>query len=495
MSVTGISTEGGGAGQTFTACTTSGCPSFPTSTLSSQLSFTATLTLPVPPPGSTTVTSLIYLSPTSITTTTTATTSTTTATTSTNFISTTTATTLSVTALPNPAATAALQAQNTLLNQNASLTRTNLTVTIVLGAVSLVLLIILLILLLICFRRRNSKSPDSESPPFTSLAPRPAPNFGPTISPPPQIPLPEHMRETSLSMGPRGGTADSYAQAMLQGQAVGWGASPSGAPQFPSQSGRGQGQPFQFQFPYPSGITRPGQDEPGSQAQALASNPVSPPTRTRLMRSSSAPTSAPEPPPTIPPFQDFQDTNLGLGLPRISLFPATPFSGSRDSINLPGTASGSGRPGTEGSGSNRGMSPGFGAELRRQRSAPMYHRALREQVEAQREEEAGREAQRLGVPVIGYGERRESGGSDISSEMSFGSEDVEIRAEEKELEAQASGSGTRREERESGEGGGGDGGQGTGGRGRVLHSTRASSGVFPEGPGSEAGVEEKDVYS
>ncbi|KUJ19229.1 uncharacterized protein LY89DRAFT_485846 [Mollisia scopiformis] len=224
------------------------------------------------------------------------------------------------------------------------------------------------------------------------------------------------MCETSLSMGPRGGPADPYSRALAGGLTP----SPIGGQRGPSQQ-QGAGA-FQFEFPYPSGS--------GSQAQALASNPVSPPTRNRLMRSSSAPTSAPEPAPTIPALQD---------MPRISLFPATPFSGSRDSVN---TA----RPGTSGeyssaSGGNRpptSSSATFGAPLRRQRSAPMYHRALQEQVEQEREESRSREAQRLGVPVIGVVGRdsgeRGSYGSEISSEMSFGSEDVEIGIEDEEKE-------------------------------------------------------------
>ncbi|KAE8447901.1 hypothetical protein EG329_009973 [Mollisiaceae sp. DMI_Dod_QoI] len=526
MSVTGISTTGGGGGtSTFTTCSAATC-SLATSTSSEQASFTATVTLPVPPPGSTTLTSLITLSPTSITTSTTTTTSS-------NFISTTTATTLSVTPLPNPAATAALAAESSLLNQNANLTRTNLTVTIVLGSVSFFLLILLLILLFICFRRRATKAADTESPPFTSLAPRPAPNF-PGVSPPPQIPLPTHMRETSLSMGPRGGPAETLSRL---GQYPSSPSPQSSQPQYPSpQSQPGylsqsqRGGPFAFQFPYPGGasssgarqtpeqITKEGEGAQQGQALALASNPVSPPTRTRLLRSSSAPTSAPTPAPTIPrlPFLDSPNRGLGpialdpsstqtqtqtQGPPRIALFPATPAESSLVSPS--------------------GSTSGFGAPLTRQRSVPMYHRALQEQVVAEREEEAGREAVRLGVSVIGMAEqgRRES---EMSSEISFGSEEEDEDEDEDEDDGkgveEGEGKGVERErERRRSEGGGngnggngGNGGLGTGEgeRGRVLHSTRASSGVFPEGPGmgSEAaaggagggtgtGVEEKDVYS
>lgn len=194
------------------------------------------------------------------------------------------------------------------------------------------------------------------------------------------------------------------------------------------------------------------------------------------MRVSSAPTTAPEPAPVIPPQR----------LPRISLFPATS-TRSRESV---GTSSM--RPGTQGSSATFGA-----ASLRRQRSVPLYHRALTEQVERERDEIRGAEAVRLGVPVIGVirpeesEERRKSDESEISTEISFGSHEEE-----------AEGSGTQ--PRLSGGGGGGNNnGQGSGERGgRLLHSTRASSGVFPEGRESrdeeeddEGGEEEEIIHS
>lgn len=163
----------------------------------------------------------------------------------------------------------------------------------------------------------------------------------------------------------------------------------------------------------------------------------------------------------------------------------------------------SGRPGTASDAT-------FGAPLRRQRSAPMYHRALREQIEREREESRSREAVRLGVPVIGVvgresgasgsGSVRKSMESEISSEMSFGSENVEIGDEsgKREEEVRAEGSGTQPQRGQRFAGGitGGNSGQGSGERGRPLHSTRASSGVFPEGRDEdEEDEEEKDVYS
>lgn len=178
------------------------------------------------------------------------------------------------------------------------------------------------------------------------------------------------------------------------------------------------------------------------------------------------------------------------------------------------------RPGTEGGYSSVSGRPGtesdatFGAPLRRQRSAPMYHRALTEQAEREREESRSREAVRLGVPVIGVvgrestgsGSGRKSLESEISSEMSFGSGDVEVGDEEeegkREGEARAEGSGTQPQQRGQRFAGGitgGNSGQGSGERGKPLHSTRASSGVFPEGRESrdeeDDDGEEKEVYS
>lgn len=125
----------------------------------------------------------------------------------------------------------------------------------------------------------------------------------------------------------------------------------------------------------------------------------------------------------------------------------------------------------------------------------MYHAALTEQVEREREEVRSAEAVRLGEPVIvtrvpaqkSSEEGNIEGGSEISSEMSF--ED-------------GKGEGAGMQEAGGNEGdGGGDDGQGSGERGgRLLHSTRASSGVFPEGRESrdeedEGEVDEERIYS
>lgn len=170
---------------------------------------TTTLTI-VPAIQETTIITLVTSTGTSVTTITTFSTNT-------NVVSTTTQTSFSITALPNPAATAGLAQASSLLASNASLTRTNITVSLVLGILTFLLLVLIAIIFFLYLRRRRKprKGTDDESPPFTSLAPRPAPF--PIITP--DRPLRQSMQETSLSMGSRGGTADFYNRAVREAQA------------------------------------------------------------------------------------------------------------------------------------------------------------------------------------------------------------------------------------------------------------------------------------
>ncbi|KAL5322521.1 hypothetical protein ACEPPN_010494 [Leptodophora sp. 'Broadleaf-Isolate-01'] len=447
-----------------------------------------TVTLPFPPPGSTTVTSLVTIQPTSITTITTTTIPT-------NVISTVTETSttlsISVTPLTNPAATSAIAGQSSLLRSNATLSRTNITVSLVLGTLSLLLLAALLTIFLLYLRkRRKGPREDDESPPFTSLAPRPAPDFaarrgfGATSVSVPNLP-PSHMRETSLSMGPRGGTADSNARAVAAGLSVA------------GTAGVGLGV--------------------GAGVGVGAGPSVSTPRRV-LFRSSSAPVEAPTPPPRIPPFK-------GLGLPSMSLFgrslggtlSPTPKGKEKEKevgtpSPRPATASGAG-------GAGAGMGPRPSVErlgLVRQSSMPLYHEALRDQAEMEREASVRLQAEGLGLPVIAVQRSADDGeeintvsrtsGESLGSEMfeeGMGKSGDEKASEEGGREEESDSSGDRDRERERKAGLGlGVGGAGNGednGRAGILHSTRASSGVFPEG---ERDVErdvpersEKDVYS
>jgi hypothetical protein len=103
----------------------------------------------------------------------------------------------------------------------------------------------------------------------------------------------------------------------------------------------------------------------------------------------------------------------------------------------------------------------------------MYHAALQEQAQRQRQSAVAVASGRLGLPVVGIGrgstEERVSGeteGSDVS-----GYED---------------GGGGLRERSEMGMTKGGAS------RTPILHSTRASSGVFPEGESERDNEEEED---
>lgn len=97
-------------------------------------------------------------------------------------------------------------------------------------------------------------------------------------------------------------------------------------------------------------------------------------------------------------------------------------------------------------------------ENRRRRMA-MYHEALREEAELERGKVEREEAQRRGLPVI---EREASG--------ELGEGEGRERESLDEVESELGGlGGWRNESRQQDV------------RGQVLHSTRASSGIFPEG--------------
>ncbi|KAH8672077.1 hypothetical protein BGZ60DRAFT_527505 [Tricladium varicosporioides] len=162
-------------------------------------------------------------------------------------------------------------------------------------------------------------------------------------------------------------------------------------------------------------------------AAALRSNPVvaRKPIRPALAkRSSSAPNlKPPDRPPRIP-------TLRGMGGPAITILPNTS-SRTREPESPPTSPM---TPPTLHQGARR---------------MPLYHEALQEEAERTRSRHEAEEAGRLGLPVI---ERNRSQRASVDS---MGS-DMERFA-------------------------GGNGGNGGNGRERVLHSTRASSGIFPEG--------------
>ncbi|KAL2064139.1 hypothetical protein VTL71DRAFT_4633 [Oculimacula yallundae] len=428
-----------------------------------------TVVLPFPPPNSTTITSLITLQATSITTLITTTIST-------NIISTVTqtSTTLSISITPfgNPAATSAIAGQTSLLRSNNSLSKTNFTVSLVLGSLAILLLAALLTIFLLYVRKRRKGErlrDDDESPPLTSLAPRPAMGFregtfgsasaGLGVGVGATSALPDSAQsnrsrdrewersvgevyETSLSMGPRGGTRES-------------------------------------------------------QARVGAGFSVSTPRRV-FFRSSSAPVEAPTPPPRIPPFK-------GLALPGTSIFGKSPRGTltpdskgkdkdvERDSPRF-ATSSGAGS-GVGGGMRSAPLEPRPGMEIMklvRQSSMPLYHNALRDQAEVEREASGRLEAEGSGLPIIAV-QRTTSPSQDWvgrGSEESlvsglFSSEDTVRKSVERgDLDGEESDSSDERDrERKRKAGLGLRVGMGGNDNGRVgvVHSTRASSGVFPEG--------------
>lgn len=128
---------------------------------------------------------------------------------------------------------------------------------------------------------------------------------------------------------------------------------------------------------------------------------------------------------------------------------------------------------------------------------PLYHEALRNQAEMEREASVRAQADRLGLPVIAVqrGEGGESGslGSEMFEEKSSGDE-KEAAGGEGEEESDSSGERDRERERKAGLGVAGGNGADNG-RAGVLHSTRASSGVFPDMEREMPERSEKDVYS
>jgi hypothetical protein len=92
---------------------------------------------------------------------------------------------------------------------------------------------------------------------------------------------------------------------------------------------------------------------------------------------------------------------------------------------------------------------------------PLYHEALQEEAEDSRARRQTEAAQRLGVPVIERENRRSQSASVSSIGSEVGFEDNEHEESDREREKE-----DRQRRTERGE--------------RVLHSTRASSGVFPE---------------
>ncbi|KAE9367599.1 hypothetical protein N431DRAFT_444716 [Stipitochalara longipes BDJ] len=427
MSVLASFTDGGGSATVTLLGRQLGFPPFPSGfPFPPGLPFPSSfLSFPSPPTVTTTQTIIPAIEETTILTlaTSTDTTTTTTATlaTNTNIVSTATQTSISfsVTGLPNPAATAGLAQANMLLMSNATLAKTNITVSLVLGILTFLLLVIIVILVFLYFRRRRKsvKSTDDESPPFTSLAPRPAPfpmitQSAPQL--PPQRPERESMQETSLSMGPRGGTADSYNRALREAQA--------------------------------------------RATDALNSHPL-----TRPSRSFSAPVNAPEPAPSIPPFD--------MGLPSINIMPTTPAS-SRRARTADDREARSPSPITP---PPNVQQPPLRRNQPTLQRVPMYHAALQEQAQRQRQSAMAATAGRLGLPIIqplgrGRTEERESAET-MGTEVS-GYDD----------------NGGSRER--SGEGGMGISKGGTS-RTPILHSTRASSGVFPEGARNDSEEDEE----
>ncbi|KAK0121982.1 hypothetical protein ONS95_010252 [Cadophora gregata] len=431
-----------------------------------------TVILPFPPPSSTTVTSLVTIQPTSIT-------RVTMTNISTNVISTvteiSTTLSLSITAILNPAATSEIAGQSSLLRSNASLSRTNITVSLILGTLSLLLIAVIFAILILYIRRRRKHSDsDDESPPFTSLAPRPGPNFtagGLNFTGSASAPIlpPSHMRETSPSMGPRGGTADSSRRALAAGLTV------------------------------------------GAAAGAIPGPTVSTPRR-MFFRSLSAPVEAPMLSPRRPAFRYF----TALGLPSMNLFGRRPSAthsptpkgkkkGPRSSVETsPSEAATAGvdyapifepRPSIDRLGSDR-------PALARHSSMPLYHEALRSQAEMEREASRRAEADRLGLPVIAVqrsGARSDSSGSKMFEERvergwSEGNAETGHAVEELAEESRSSGDIDIEMDRKAGldvEGRNGVDNERSG----VLHSTRASSGVFPETERALSERSEIDVYS
>ena len=92
---------------------------------------------------------------------------------------------------------------------------------------------------------------------------------------------------------------------------------------------------------------------------------------------------------------------------------------------------------------------------------PLYHEALQEEAEDARSRRQTEAAQRLGVPVVERENRRSQSASVSSIGSEVGFEDNEHEESDREREKE-----DRQRRTERGE--------------RVLHSTRASSGVFPE---------------
>jgi hypothetical protein len=216
-------------------------------------------------------------------------------------------------------------------------------------------------------------------------------------------------------MGPRGGIADSYNRALREAQA--------------------------------------------KAADALNSHPL-----TRPSRSFSTPVNAPEPAPRIPPFD--------LGLPSINIMPNTPAS-SRRARTAEGTEARSPSPVTP---PPNVQQPPLGRNQPTLQRVPMYHAALQEQAQRQRQSTMAATAGRLGLPVVvgvgrGRSEERESGetmGSDVSGYDDNGE--------------------SRERSREGGMG------ISKGGMSRtpILHSTRVSSGVFPEGAARDDSEQEEE---
>ncbi|CZT48613.1 uncharacterized protein RSE6_09340 [Rhynchosporium secalis] len=411
----------------------------------------------------------------------------------TNIISTVTETSttlhLSITPFANPAATSAVAAQSSLLRSNAKLSKTNITVSLIVGSLSLLLLAGLLMIFLLYVRRRrkNQKPKDhDENPPFISLTPRPAPTSrrersgsgpgsGPGLGATSKLPIgvvrskirereESIVHKTSLSMGSRGGMVDSDSRAVE------------------AEAG------FGFHIP-----------------------------RRVLFRSSSAPMEAPTPPSRIPPFRGLNSSNMSISgqSPRGTLSPGKG-KDRKVKIESPGL------PPILGSGSNLGgglKSPGREPRpstdilsLGRQSSMPLYHEALRDQAELEREANERLQAEGLGLPIIAVrrttsyneaGDIRGSEGSLVSELL----EDDMVRVGGQRVEEGEEEESDSDDERYSERGrkagldlrvGMGENG-GDSAREADLHSTRASSGVFPEGDGNIegdiGGRDERDVYS
>jgi hypothetical protein len=163
--------------------------------------------------------------------------------------------------------------------------------------------------------------------------------------------------------------------------------------------------------------------------QAFSSHPPN-----RPARSLSAPVTHPTPTPAI-------TTITGIPLPYIQIQPNTPSVFPRDSASTPSPISGVG---------GLTLQPGASRQ-------PLHHEALQGEAAAARPSAERENAGRLGLPVIERAQRASV--STIMSDMGF-EDPTEPQEMHQEREAPRNG------ERRGGE--------------RAMHSTRASSGVFPE---------------